>query len=88
MHALPLWLLVLSLFIPRITLAVAWFMHQLPFSHLPDLAALLMWAIIPRVLMLVYIYVNLGIGLWFVIHLIALLLVWGGSGRQASNRWN
>ncbi len=87
MHAIPLWLLVLSLFLPRLTLALAWLVHQLPLAHLPDLAALLMWAIVPRVLMLVYIYFNLGIGLWFILHLVALLIVWGGSGRQASNRW-
>ncbi len=86
MHALPLWFLVISLFLPRLTIAFAWFTHQLPSAHLPDLAAILMWAIIPRVLMLIYIYINLGIGLWFVIHLVALLIVWGGSGRKASNR--
>ncbi|HEY0758820.1 MAG TPA: hypothetical protein VGD59_06150 [Acidisarcina sp.] len=88
LHAIPLWILVLSLFLPRITMALAWFDHQLPSAHMPDLAGLLLWALLPRVLMLIYIYFNLGLGIWFLAHLIALILVWGGSGRQASNRWS
>jgi len=88
MHGVPLWILVLSLFVPRITLAIAFLDHQVPHGNLPDLAALLMWAFVPRVLMLLYIYVNMGFGPWFVAHLIALILVWGGSGKQASDRWN
>jgi hypothetical protein len=46
-----------------------------------------MWALIPRVLMLFYIYVNMGFGPWFIAHLIALILVWSGGGREASRRW-
>ena len=61
MHAMPLWLLFFSLFLPRLSLVFAYFVHQVPASHLPDLAALAMWAFIPRVLMLIYIYVNLGL---------------------------
>ena len=87
MHSIPLWLLFFSLFLPRLTLLYAFFVHQVPYAHLPDLAALIMWVFIPRVLMLIYIYVNLGLDVWFIVHLVALILVWGGSGHRASKRW-
>jgi hypothetical protein len=86
-YAIPVWILFLSLFLPRITLALAFLTTQVPHANIPNVVALLMWAFVPRVLMLVYIYVNLGLGGWFIAHLIALILVWGGTGRQASNRW-
>ena len=87
MHPIPLWLLFFSLFLPRLTLCFAFFVHQVPFARLPDLVAVVMWALIPRVLMLFYIYVNMGFGPWFIAHLIALILVWSGGGREASRRW-
>jgi hypothetical protein len=85
---IPLWLLFFSLFLPRIALIFAFLIHQVPHVALPDWASLVMWALIPRVLMLIYIYVNMGFGPWFIAHLIALLLVWGGSGHKASKRWD
>jgi hypothetical protein len=88
MHSIPLWLLFFSLFLPRLTLLYAFFVHQMPSAHLPDLAALLMWALVPRVLMLIYIYVNLGFDLWFLAHLVAWILVWGGSGHRVSKKWH
>jgi hypothetical protein len=88
MHSIPLWLLFFSLFLPRLTLLYAFFVHQVPSAHLPNLAALILWALVPRVLMLIYIYVNLGFDLWFIAHLVALILVWGGSGHRASKRWD
>lgn len=87
MHGIPLWLLFFSLFLPRISLLFAFLVHQVPYARLPDLASLVMWALVPRVLMLIYIYVNLGFGLWFLAHLIALIVVWGGGGNEASKRW-
>ena len=88
MHAIPLWLLLFSLFLPRLTLLYAFFVHQVPHAHLPDLAALIMWAARPKSMMLIYIYVNLGFDAWFLAHLIASILVWGGSGHRASKRWD
>jgi hypothetical protein len=87
MHTIPPWLLVFSLFLPRLTLAYAFFVHQVPHVQLSDLVQLVMWALVPRILMLIYIYVHLGLGMWFVAHVIALLLVWGGSGHTASRRY-
>jgi hypothetical protein len=32
------------------------------------------------------IYLDQGISLWFIIHLVAALMVWGGSGKYSSRR--
>ena len=84
---IPLWWLVLSLIFPRITLIFSYFHHTLPPHHgIPDWGGLILWVILPRVLVLIYIYQNLGIGLWFFIHAFVALCVWGGSGSQAHSR--
>ena len=84
---LPLWFLVFSLFLPRIALVVAWFEHDLVHFHLgtglvPPLLALL----VPRLLILFLIYQDQGFSVWFLVHAVALLLVWGGGGHQVTTR--
>ena len=39
----------------------------------------MVWALLPRLLVLYLIYVDQGVSLWFIIHLVVALLVWGGS---------
>ncbi len=86
-HILPLWFLVVSLFLPRISLLLLWLQdNRLPF-HLNGLVSLVLAILIPRVLILYMIYLDLGVGLWFVIHLVAALMVWGGSGGYHSRRY-
>lgn len=89
-NRLPLWFLVFALFLPRIALLVAWFqgvLQGVPVSfHLQGLIPALFWLLLPRVLVLYLIYVDQGIHLWFWIHLLAALLVWGGSGHRLSRR--
>ena len=57
-HTIPLWFLVLSLFLPRICIVVAWFQHSMPqfippvVGIIPVIVALL----IPRLLILFWIY--------------------------------
>ena len=85
-HSIPLWFLVLSLFLPRICILVAWvehsMVHYIPavVGVIPVIVALL----IPRLLILYWIYQDQGIGLWFLIHAIALLLALCGGGRRMS----
>jgi hypothetical protein len=86
-HVIPLWFLVLSLFFPRLCLLVAWIQHTPPSGVfagglLPVVTAVL----IPRVLILVLIYRDQGIALWFIIHLIALLMAWGGGASRFGRR--
>src|ERR1700722_423681 len=85
-HQLPLWFLVFALFLPRLALVVAWFQGALMPFHLHGIVPLLFWLLLPRVLVLFLIYVDQGLSLWFLIHLVVALLVWGGSGGYHSRR--
>jgi hypothetical protein len=42
--------------------------------------------LLPRILVLYLIYLDQGVSLWFVIHVVAALLAWGGSGGYYSRR--
>ncbi len=87
-HDIPLWFLVLSLFLPRISIAVAWFQHSMG-QYIPNPAGLLQIIVallIPRFLILFWIYQDQGITIWFVLHVIALLMAWGGGGHRIRRR--
>jgi hypothetical protein len=85
-HTLPLWFLVFSLFLPRIALAVYWLESaMLPF-HLHGWLPLVVAILLPRVLVLYLIYLDQGVSLWFVVHLVTAVLVWGGSGSYHTRR--
>jgi hypothetical protein len=85
-HRLPFWFLVFALFLPRVSLAVAWLQGVfLPF-HLMGLIPLLFAIILPRALVLYLIYLDQGLSLWFVIHLAVAVLVWAGGGRTYRRR--
>ena len=87
-HEIPFWFLVLSLFLPRISIAVAWFQHSIPHfipstvGIIPAIVALL----IPRILILLWIYQDQGITMWFLLHVIALLIAWGGGSHTVYRR--
>jgi hypothetical protein len=87
-HNIPLWFMVLSLFLPRICMAIAWLQHSMTqfipptLTIIPVIVALL----IPRVLILFWIYQDQGITIWFLIHLIGLLLAWGGGSHRVYRR--
>ena len=85
-NRLPLWVLVFALFLPRLAMVVAWFQGVLVSFHLQGIIPPLFWLFLPRILVLYLIYVDQGLTLWFVIHLVAALLVWGGGGHQMRRR--
>jgi hypothetical protein len=85
-HTLPLWFLVFALFLPRISLLVLWLDGGLAAFHLHGLLPLVVAILLPRILVLYLIYLDQGITLWFVIHLVAAVLAWGGSGQYYSRR--
>jgi hypothetical protein len=85
-HTLPLWFLVFSLFLPRIALLLLWLEGATVPFHLHGLIPLVVAVLLPRVLVLWMIYLDQGISLWFVIHLVAMVLAWGGSGGYYSRR--
>jgi len=73
-HTLPLWFLVFSLFLPRVALVVAWLQGSLATFNLHGIVPLVVAVLLPRVLILYMIYVDQGLSLWFLIHLLAALL--------------
>ena len=85
-NRLPLWFLVFALFLPRIAMAVAWLQGVLVPFHLSGIIPPLFWLFLPRILVLYLIYVDQGLTLWFLVHLVVALLVWGGGGHQMRRR--
>jgi hypothetical protein len=87
-HGLPLWFLILSLFLPRLSIFVAWLQHSMV-HHIPAVVGLLpiiVWLLVPRIIILVWIYSDQGVSLWFIIHLLALLGAWGGGSHRVVYR--
>jgi hypothetical protein len=85
-HTLPLWFLVFSLFLPRIALCLLWLEGGTAPFRLYGILPLVVAVLLPRVLVLYMIYVDQGIGLWFLVHVVAALMAWGGSGGYYSRR--
>ncbi len=86
-HVLPFWFLVLSLFLPRISLLVLWWQGQPGPMHTVGLVPLIFAVGLPRLLILYLIYNDLGVSGWFLVHLIGLFITWGGiGGGQVSRR--
>jgi hypothetical protein len=85
-HTLPLWFLVFSLFLPRIALCLLWLEGGTAPFRLHGILPLVVAVLLPRVLVLYMIYVDQGISLWFIIHVVAALMAWGGSGGYYSRR--
>lgn len=87
-HAIPLWFLVLSLFLPRICILVAWFQHNMP-QFIPAQVSLLQIVVavlIPRILILFWIYTDQGITIWLLLHAVALIIAWGGGSTRVITR--
>ncbi len=81
------WLLVVTLFVPRIALAIAYFSHQIPANTIPFIGDVLLYVFLPRVLMVIYIYDHLGWqNPWFWIHIVAAVIVWSKGSHETYKR--
>jgi len=81
--------LIFSLFFPRLVLLVylLFFPQLFPPNAVPQIADILLGLFAPRVLILIYIYQNMGVeNIWFVAHLVVMLLAYFGGGRQIRRR--
>jgi hypothetical protein len=79
--------LLFSLFFPRITLVVSFLQHWYPHNTVPFLGDVLLGVFIPRILILIYIYQNMGYdNIWFVAHLVVMIMVYFGGGRETHRR--
>jgi hypothetical protein len=85
-NRLPLWFLVFALFLPRIAMVVAWLQGVLVPFHMTGIIPPLFWLFLPRILVLYLIYIDQGLTLWFILHLVVALVVWGGGGHQIGRR--
>lgn len=79
MESLPIFFLVSSLFIPRISLLFLWAWNLVPLNPTPFVADVLMSIFVPRVLVLILIAVTLGFTGWFWLHLIIGILSYSGG---------
>ena len=79
--------LLFSLFFPRITLAVFFLQQAYPANNVPQWADILMGLFIPRVLILIYIYQNMGYeNVWFIAHLVVAIFAYLGGSRETVRR--
>lgn len=63
------------------------FPHQFPGNNVPLWADALLGLLFPRVLILIYIYQNMGYdNIWFAVHLVVAVLAYFGGGRATNNR--
>jgi len=81
--------LLFSLFFPRLVMIVFILLYPdlYPANDLPQWADVLLGIIFPRVLILIYIYENMGYNnIWFAVHLIVMVLAYFGGGRETVRR--
>ncbi len=72
-----IWFLVVGLFFPRIALFFWWWAGNLPANTTPFAFDVISAIILPRFLILMYIFENQGYSEWFFIHFIFLILsIW------------
>lgn len=81
--------LLISLFFPRLVLLVFILLYPnlYPANTLPNWLDIVLGLVSPRILILIYIYQNMGYeNIWFVAHLIAALLAYTGGSRETVRR--
>ena len=86
---MDIYFLIFSLFFPRIVLLVTLFLYPsaYPANTVPQWADILLGVFMPRVLILLYIYQNMGAdNIWFVAHLVVMILAYFGGGRETHRR--
>jgi hypothetical protein len=80
-HQIEVWFLVLSLFLPRVALLVAYCSNAIPPNTIPFWGDVVMAALIPRILILIYIATCMGLGGWFWAHLVVAILAYANGVR-------
>ena len=86
---MDVYFLAISLFFPRLVLLITilFYPNQYPANSVPQWADIILGVFVPRILILLYIYQNMGANnVWFLVHLIALILTYFGGGRETVRR--
>jgi len=80
---LPLWFLLLSLFLPRVSLLVAYFTDTLAGFDLTTWVPLTLGVLIPRALVLILIFQDRGMSPWLLVHAFAMAIVYLVAGEES-----
>lgn len=86
---MDVYFLIFSLFVPRIVLLAYLFLFPdlFPPNTVPQWADILLGVFMPRVLILIYIYQNMGAdNVWFIAHLVVMLITYFGGTRETRRR--
>ena len=86
---LNIYFLLFSLFFPRLVLVlfILFWPGMYPANSVPQWADIALGIFFPRVLILVYIYQNLGANnVWFIAHLVVMILAYFGGSRETNRR--
>ena len=81
--------LLLSLFFPRLILVAFYLLYPdlYPANSVPNWLDIIIGVLFPRMLILIYIYQNMGYdNIWFVAHLIVAVLAYFGGSRETVRR--
>lgn len=80
--------LLFSLFFPRIVMLAFYAMHKFPANTVPLWGDIALGVLFPRILILIYIYQNMGYdNMWFAAHLVVAILAYFGGGRKTHKRY-
>lgn len=80
MEHLPLWFLIVALFLPRVSLVIAYLADDLVWYGLHGWIPPTLAVVVPRVLVIILIFQDRGFSGWLLVHGIALACVYGGAG--------
>lgn len=88
MREMDIVFLIVALFLPRITLLTAYMSGAMPLNLVPFWGEVILAPLLPRFLTILYIYENLGVGVWFWIHIVAWVVASGVNfrGEKESKR--
>jgi hypothetical protein len=80
---LPLWFLLLSLALPRISLLIGYFITDISIiTNLNGWIPPALGVLVPRALVLILIFQDLGMSPWLLVHAIAMAAVYAAAGSQ------
>lgn len=83
MNEIPLWFLFLSLFLPRLSILIAYCSGSVPAHGFHSFwGGFFFTLFLPRILILIMIAVCMGYGVWFWVHLVFAILAYARGGSS------
>ena len=82
MEHLPLWFLILALFLPRVSLLLAYFAGDLTPYALHGWIPPALAVIVPRALVLILVFQDRGFSPWLLVHALVMALVYLSAGKK------